>query len=378
MSKRKTIDLSQLRRDNAQVDGFSDDALPPAESGRSGRGGRRVELLPPSMMLPDRFQPRPLLPAWIRTRFFAGEIDCYEAARMWLELAQADPAMQERVNALLRMGQSFEDYGQIKPITGSWQAGEDRRFFLIETGERRFWAACLEAVRSAQAEEPLLQVLAVAVPARERQVIENMHAEPPTAVGRAREVAALLLEAAGVPPTPDFSDDYEYFRSALGLRHKMETWTRLEQIMGITRPHMTRLLKILNLPTPLLEVADRYQAPERILREVLELPQDQREAALVAVLSQGGTHEDVHVQARRAQNNPPQPERPQPEPLQKAARKVKGALKDLAQASASGEDPADALASWLVYEIQDWETLLEAAALFEALAKQVRARVKRK
>ena len=52
---------------------------------------------------------------------------------------------REQVDRLLKMGLSFEEHGQIKPITGSWvEASDGSYIFQIETGERRFWAACLQ------------------------------------------------------------------------------------------------------------------------------------------------------------------------------------------------------------------------------------------
>ena len=49
----------------------------------------RIERLRPSQMLPDRFQPRRLLPTPLRRAFFSGEMDCYQAAEGWLALAHS-------------------------------------------------------------------------------------------------------------------------------------------------------------------------------------------------------------------------------------------------------------------------------------------------
>lgn len=40
----------------------------------------RIERLTPSEMMPDRFQPRRLLPVHIRNSFYKREINCYQAA----------------------------------------------------------------------------------------------------------------------------------------------------------------------------------------------------------------------------------------------------------------------------------------------------------
>ncbi|GAF75925.1 unnamed protein product, partial [marine sediment metagenome] len=104
----------------------------------------RIERLNPSQMIPDRFQPRRLLPASIREDLFSGKIDCYQAAAEWISMTKNDQGYQAEIDRLLAMGESFEEYGQIKPITGSWvPASDGRHVFLIETGERRFWAVCL-------------------------------------------------------------------------------------------------------------------------------------------------------------------------------------------------------------------------------------------
>ena len=163
----------------------------------------RIERLTPSQMLPDRFQPRRLLPPYLRQPFFSGEIDCYKAASEWLELAKSDFGARAEVDKLLQMGSSFEDHGQILPITGSWVPTKQGGFiFLIETGERRFWAACLQAVLHKAKAEPQLRVEVVNHPTRERQVLENRHAETPSAVEQACEVASLILAELGIQPDP--------------------------------------------------------------------------------------------------------------------------------------------------------------------------------
>ena len=146
----------------------------------------RIERLKPSQMLPDRFQPRRLLPAALRPAFFSGRIDCYQAAAEWLALSQQrELGCAAEVDRLLAMGESFDEHGQIKPITGSWGALPDGRYiFMIETGERRFWAACLQAVRDQLAEEPLLRV----------EVVEPAHPPAPGA-GKPPRRAALARSA---------------------------------------------------------------------------------------------------------------------------------------------------------------------------------------
>ena len=280
----------------------------------------RIERLRPTQMIPDRFQPRRLLPANLRESFFSGKIDCYQAAAQWLNLARNEPGIKIEVDALMAMGNSFEEHGQIKPITGSWVPATDGSFiFQIETGERRFWAACLQhvAVNSNAAiktqEEPLLRVEVVSNPTRQRQVLENQHAEAPSAVGRSCEVAALILSELGIGPETGILDEFDYFRQARQQSMTGKLWDRLSNIMQLTRPRMIQLLNILMLPTPLLDIADRYRVPERVLREVLAAPRHQWETILKDSIKNNLTSEEVAeltqrpkpIQRERGPANPP-------------------------------------------------------------------------
>lgn len=268
----------------------------------------RIERLKPSQMLPDRFQPRRLLPARLREAFFSGQIDCYQAAGEWLALAREDAGYQAEVERLLAMGDSFSEHGQIKPITGAWVSLPDGRYiFLIETGERRFWAACLQAVKEKRPEEPLLRVEAIRHPTRQRQVLENRHAELPSAVGQACEVAALILAELNLPPAPSLRDEFDYFRQARGQRMPTGLWERITPLMQLTRPRMVQLLNILQLPSPLLELADRYRLPERVLREVLKMPPPLWEHTLKASIQEALTSDEVAeiVEPERSQRRTP-------------------------------------------------------------------------
>lgn len=333
----------------------------------------RIERLPPSQMMPDRFQPRRLLPISIRNRFFSGEIDCYRAAGEWLAMARSDPAMRAEIDRLMAMGISFDQYGQIKPITGSWVSRPDGSYiYQIETGERRFWAACLQYVEKGLTEEPLLRVEVVPNPNRQRQVVENRHAEPPSAVEQACEVAALILAEMNVEPDPDLRDEYDYFRQARNQRMPAGLWDRVIPVMQLTRPRMVQLLNILQLPSPLLDLADRYRLPERVLREVLALPREHWERMLRASIQQQLTSDDVADLAaheplpedrRRSPSMPADPTRKALRALRRFARTL-GELDPVSRAQA-----LDEMADSLVVggDVEEMMNLLdELAVLVEA------------
>ena len=254
----------------------------------------RIERIPPSQMVPDKFQPRRLLPPSLTEPFFRGRLDCYQTAEQWLSLSRSDVGIHQEVERLLSMGSTFEEHGQIKPITGTWVSNNEGGYiFLIETGERRFWATCLTAVTQKLSEEPLLRVEVVAHPTRQRQVLENRHAEPPSAVEQACEVASLILAELGILPSGLIEDDFDFFRQARAQRMPAGLWDKIIPVMQLTRPRMVQLLNILQLPSAMLDLADRYRLPERVLREVLALPRDQWERVLRISVQNKLTSEEV-------------------------------------------------------------------------------------
>lgn len=316
----------------------------PTVAPAASNGGQveRIERLKPSQMLPDRFQPRRMLPAKLRASFFSGEIDCYQAASAWLELAKDDSAMRTEIDRLLAMGNSFKEHGQIKPITGAWVQMNGEYCFLIETGERRFWAACLQTVSRKTKDEPLLRVEVVAHTTRQRQVLENRHAEPPSAVEQACEVAALILSELNIQPDPTNSDDYAFFRHIQNQRMPTGMWDKVMPVMQLTRPRMVQLLNLLHLPSSLLDLADRYRLPERVLREVLSQPQEQWERLIRLGIQSQLTSDEIAEAASSGDVTPPTPTgvRPSPQKTTSADLHARRAIRRFMQ-TISAMDDAD-------------------------------------
>ena len=339
----------------------------------------RIERLKPSQMFPDRFQPRRLLPAEIRAAFYAGRINCYQAALEWLALSRTDAGMEQEIQRLLAMGSSFEEHGQIKSITGKWEMNPAGEYvFMIETGERRFWAACLQYASSGAAEEPLLRVEVVERPTRQRQVLENRHAEPPSAVEQSCEVAALILAEMGVQPEADLADDYDFFRIARTQRMPAGLWERIIPIMQLTRPRMVQLLNILQLPSTQLDLADRYRISERVLREILSAPREQWERMIRLSIQNQLTSDEV-AEITAPSLNPVDQRRPitpiLPEPGRQAARSMRRFVQTLNELDRIGQDQAlDEIANSMVVKGLGSQSL----SLLEELARLIRARLDRR
>jgi hypothetical protein len=343
------------------------DVLPETISG--------IELLSPSKMLPDRFQPRPLLPLDIATHFFGGEIDCYQAAQAWMKQASADEGMQKQIDQLLSMADTFDEHGQIKAITGSFVPNSKGTYiFQIETGERRFWAACLKYVKSKLKKEPDLRVEVVDHPSRFRQVIENRHAEPPSAVAQAREIAAILLENAGISPDPDMDDPYKYFRQALDARRPHKTWPRLEELMQLSRSRMVQLLNLLNFTTPILEKANRNNMHERVLREILSRPEGDWDSLVTMAIKDGLTAEEVAAAQPKDMKKTKRRAKRRMLPAQSAIRGLRTFARAVSKVDKKTQgDLLDELADEMMVE-GEAHTVLQ---LIEELGRLLRARVER-
>lgn len=340
----------------------------------------RIERLAPSQMMPDRFQPRRLLPPSLRADYFAGKMNCYQTAMEWLALSRADQGAAAEIEKLLLMGSSFEEHGQIKSITGKWVSSPSGEYvFQIETGERRFWAACLQYASSGAKDEPQLRVEVVDHPTRQRQVLENRHAEPPSAVEQACEVASLILAEQGIEPDPKVEDDFDFFRQARNSRMPSGLWDKLMPIMQLTRPRMVQLLNILQLSSPQLDLADRYRLSERVLREILSAPREQWDRMIRLSIQNQLTSEEVSEMAtlpaasESANRRAPTPILP--EPGRQAARSMRRFVQTLSELDRLSRDEAlDEIADTLVVKGNAQDSLV----LLEELARLIRARLDRK
>jgi hypothetical protein len=388
MPKRVERDYSVGRVDNTQADGFFTNAPAPR------RATSRVVSVSLSQVMPDRYQPRPILPLELKNQFYAyfdenlaqnlpkdkPPLSIYQAAAEWLKMSKSNQAVAERVKRLLSLGDTVEQVGQIKPATGKWsQNSKGEAIFALESGERRMWSLALSYIEEGNdpnadgAEEPKIEVLEVKKTSRERQVVENRHAETPTAVARAREVASLVLEKQEIHPNPNSADDYEYFRQVTEIKRLPSGfWDSIEKIMGISDFQMRRLLRVLQLPTPLLEKADMYNLPERVLREIIQASPNSWDALINAAVLKNLTAEDIEasVQTEAEKKDVPKKAPRKVTASEKAARKSVGFISSLKNLERSEIKQVVAEISFKMK--YDDERLYEAAEIIEDLAKRIR------
>ncbi len=332
-----------------------------------------VYRVPLAMVRPDRFQARFMLPYEMRAPFYQGEMTWTEAVRRWMEMAENDRLVRREMDELIALGDSLHDTGQIKPVTGQVVNQNGRDVFQMLTGERRFWATAVQAVRQGQTTEPYVLALIDNQPSLEKQIAENMAYKALTPVGKARAAARMVLEANAIKPTPD-QDEFAYFRQIADIRLSDETRDMLQKTLQLERTYFGRLMKFFELPEDLFEICDRAEMPERVLREILQYNRSYWPAAVAYYAEHDGrTYMDVHTFLERLSGREKaRSVRLPADPATKSARSIKRVflrIEELPQ-----EDKIGSLADAIVGEA-DKQEAIQVLARMEALTQALKLRV---
>ena len=246
----------------------------------------QIVSIPISQVVPDRYQARLAIPPEIKGAYFSGEINCFKAANLLLVAAEGDAGLARLVKSLRTLGQSILTERQIDPATGTWVDTDDGPLFILETGERRFWALVLAAVTSQLEEEPTLLVIPQPGNSRQRQVAENFVRENLCAVEMGQAIATMILEKLDIFPN-EGENELSYFRRALHLRRLPPgTWAEIKRLAGHSRPVLYRHLCILSLDDELLYLATLYRLPERVLRDIVTAPRENQRRMLLRVIDE--------------------------------------------------------------------------------------------
>lgn len=254
-----------------------------------------VYRVPLSMVRPDRFQARLILPLALRKDFYSGKADWNDAVRNWFELARNDRLIAQEISELTVLGDSLHDTGQIKPVTGQVISEDGHDVFKMLTGERRFWATAIKAVLEGQTSEPYVLALIDNQPTIEKQIAENMAYKALTPVGKARAAARLVLESHQIHPAEDEAES-TYFRRITDLRLDDDAKDLLQKTLQMERTYFGRLMKFFEMDEKELEIADKAEMPERVLREIMQYDRALWPDAVAFYAShEGRTYQDVHA-----------------------------------------------------------------------------------
>ena len=332
-----------------------------------------VYRVPLSMIKPDRFQARFLLPFELREAFFRQEIDWEETVRKWMALAEQDRLVRREIEELIALGDSLHDTGQIKPITGQVINEDGREVFKMLTGERRFWATAFQSVLSGRKDEPYVLAIIDNQPSVEKQIAENMAYKALTPVGKARAAARIVLESNGIQPNESL-DEYSYFRQVLDVRLSDETKDMLLKTLQLERTYYGRLMKFFELPQDLLEICDRAEMPERVLREIMQYDAKFWPAAVRYYAEHDGrTYQDVHAFLERISGREKTRKVRLPaDPATKSARSLKRIFLNLDELPQ--EDKLGSIADALVSEVAP-EDARRMVGQMEQLTEALKVRV---
>ncbi len=318
--------------------------------------------VPLEMIRPDRFQARLLLPLALRDQFFSGQMDWRRTVEAWFGLAERDWLIKRELDELVALGDSLADIGQIKPVTGQLLNIDGKDRFQLLTGERRFWATAIRASKDAKHTEPYVLALVDNQPTLAKQIAENMAYKALTPVGKARAAARIVLEANSLKPLPGM-DETEYYRQVSEVRLDEVTRDSLQKTLGLDRIYYGRLMKFFDLPAPLLELADRAEMPERVLREIVAYDPSLWPGALAYYTEhEGRTYLDVHtwLETQLGRIRARSPRLPK-DPATKSARAIKRVMLNLDELP--DEDKVGTLADAILSESDK----VEAAKIIERL-----------
>jgi hypothetical protein len=333
-----------------------------------------VYRVPVSMVRPDRFQARLLLPLPLRSAFYSSTRTWRETVQDWFALAKSDRLNRRMLDELIVLGDSLHDTGQIKPVTGQIVNEDGRDVFKMLTGERRFWATTIQAVLSESPDEPYVLALIDNQPSLEKQIAENMAYKALTPVGKARAAARLVLEANQIEPA-EGEKEIDFFRQVTDLRLNDEVKDILQKNLQLERTYFGRLMNFFALPEASLELADRSEMPERVLREIMRYDAKLWPAA-VEYFAEFDNRSYLDVQAfleRESGKTQTRKARIPADPLTKSARSLKKVL--LGMDELPQEDKSGSLADALIGD-SDKKEAQEMADKIAALSQAVQMRVK--
>lgn len=219
---------------------------------------------------PDPDQPRRLLPPDLYSRLFAGETPA-DILADWMALA-AETAEQspinpisEKIENLRQLAATIEHHGLINAITVQRNDSIPGASYLIITGERRWWAHVLLDYEGRPVKDrPAEQIEARIVPPeaiRALQLIENM----------AREDLSVWERATG----------FQALREELG--GKQVNWSQVEEIVGISRQHRIRIMRVLRLSKEARDLVRDYGLAEKTIRPVTNKLLDRPDLQVVAL-----------------------------------------------------------------------------------------------
>ncbi len=273
--------------------------------------GLRVERITLSLIRPDAAQPRRVLPEPIHQAFHNQELTPVQALKQYIEKvriiarqkgrpfenlldmlsteegdAQSELTQPERdLRDLTNLAVTLRSDGQVNPLTIVDRTQGAMPSYIIETGERRYWASYIDMEFIPSYDGDGTVPCIIIPPERAsvfRQAKENTSRSGLNAIGMARQAALLILAVHDIHP-PLGIVNHDFYRQALefDLRSRREhSGDILAAMGGISRNRLSQYKALLALSDDALEEADRHNIDEGRLRYVLKLPYEMQAEAL--------------------------------------------------------------------------------------------------
>lgn len=297
----------------------------------------RVEPLLLDLVRPDPIQPRRILPDRVHHAFHNYQLTPSQALREIVQVAQVaarqrgrpfsnllellpHPDQQEDIEQkltpeeiflteLVNLAVTIRDDGQVNPITVVDVSQGVTHQFRIETGERRYWASwILRDFLPNYAGDGMIDC--IIVPAERssvfRQAKENTARQGLTAIAMARQAALLLLTVHDYP-LPDHAIDNDFYRQALDLRIPRGAAEAIYSAMGgINKGYFSYFKNLLKLSDEAMELADRHNLDEGVLRPVIQLPVEDHAEMVLHIIRMGLSSRQVEAIINQGETMEPQ------------------------------------------------------------------------
>jgi len=221
---------------------------------------------------PDPAQLRLFLPSDLAAQLAEGELPPAVIIEKFKERAGEGGPLADKFQALRDLANDIAANGLINPITVYKAPGGDVPY-VIETGERRWWAHWLLVSGGNEAFRHIRAFVVEKPKDRARQYSENLMREDLTAVETAVGLALLILDIEGKELSPYEGEAVIHpdIRALAKRRFRRGTWPRILERLGHTRRHWASYLTILTLSDEALKVAHQYRLPEGALRPVTRM-----------------------------------------------------------------------------------------------------------
>jgi len=371
--------------------GLDDNIETPRVTGKR----KAIAHIPLIRIYPDRYQSRAQLPDEIEERFYSGEIDCFTAMQEWIDLASRNLIYREYLNDITNLKDNIEEKGQIHPVSGIWKETPDGKYyFLIESGEMRFWSTVLAAIQRGNiGDHVTLACIELQNFDIERQVSENEKSKAVTAVARAKEIAGLILAKRGIYPDPAVDKGkFAYHRKATRLRVPEKEWERIGALVNLrSRRGPARYVQILELDDELLKAADAFKLSFRALYHVVtEVPREHQATAIQAEINtilrerkELSEFEELNL-GEWTRNNEFKKELAKPAPKEKktvryvpyhakASRRVKNVF--ISKEFDKDDQLIPKMATELINDLSDIDEMKKVASLITSLGEQMWLRI---